>query len=59
MLKQGAMGSQVVELQKRLKEKNFNIGKVDGDFGPGTKTAVMAFQKSVGLTPDGVAGEKP
>lgn len=58
MLKKGAMGSQVIELQKQLKEKNFNVGKADGDFGLGTESAVIAFQKSVGLTPDGVAGEK-
>jgi peptidoglycan L-alanyl-D-glutamate endopeptidase CwlK len=28
----------------------------DGDFGPGTEAAVMAFQRSEGLTPDGRVG---
>lgn len=31
---------------------------VDGNFGPKTKLAVVAFQKSKGLNPDGVAGSK-
>jgi len=31
---------------------------VDGVFGSGTKTAVMGFQGAVGLTRDGIVGEK-
>ena len=31
---------------------------IDGKFGAVTKAAVIAFQKSHGLTPDGVVGEK-
>jgi hypothetical protein len=31
-------------------------GSVDGNYGPATKTAVQAFQKSAGLTADGEAG---
>ena len=30
---------------------------IDGDFGPSTKDAVIAAQKTFGLTPDGVVGE--
>src|SRR5688500_3062767 len=55
-LKQGASGPQVVDLQSKLKQLGFSSGIVDGKFGPGTKKAVMAFQKSKGITADGVAG---
>ena len=29
----------------------------DGDFGPGTEAAVMQWQKSRGLVPDGIVGK--
>lgn len=49
-LRQGDKGEDVVFLQTRLKLTP------DGDFGPGTKAAVAAFQQANGLTPDGIAG---
>ncbi len=51
VLKQGAKGPAVERLQGLLGIK------VDGDFGPGTKTAVQDFQKKNGLIADGVVGE--
>ncbi len=57
-LTEGATGAKVKELQQRLKEKGFNPGGFDGTFGPGTKAALVAFQKSKGLQADGVAGAK-
>jgi putative chitinase len=57
-LKQGDAGSKVLELQQRLKQLGFNPGKLDGDFGPGTEAAVMAFQKSEGLLVDGNVGPR-
>ena len=56
VLKQGSSGPQVVELQSKLKQLGLSSGIVDGKFGPGTKKAVTAFQKSKGLKADGVAG---
>ncbi|MGD9714079.1 MAG: peptidoglycan-binding protein, partial [Thermomicrobiales bacterium] len=47
-----------MELQSRLKQKGFSPGLIDGVFGPGTEAAVIAFQKSHGLLPDGVVGQR-
>ena len=55
-LKMGSKGTEVKNLQRKLKELGFNPGAIDGDFGPGAQAAVLAFQKSKGLLADGVAG---
>jgi putative chitinase len=55
-LKEGMSGSDVTALQTRLQLRGFPPGALDGAFGPGTKAAVIAFQKSEGLVPDGVVG---
>lgn len=55
-LKKGAKGERVKALQNALKKKGFDPGAIDGDFGNGTEAAVIAFQKSEGLLPDGIAG---
>lgn len=57
-LKEGDASPDVRKLQKRLQERGFNPGSIDGHFGPGTEAALMAFQKSEGLLADGVAGPK-
>src|SRR5262245_47360081 len=54
----GALGRRVAKLQERLKEIGFNPGKIDGEFGPATRAAVIAFQKSEGLLADGIAGPR-
>ncbi|MBE9076807.1 N-acetylmuramoyl-L-alanine amidase [Romeria aff. gracilis LEGE 07310] len=55
-LKVGSTGPEVIKLQKRLSERNFNPGPIDGLFGDGTRSAVILFQRSVGLEEDGIAG---
>lgn len=55
-LKSGMSGSDVAALQEALKGQGFYTGTVDGDFGSGTKRAVKAFQRAVGLKDDGVVG---
>ncbi len=57
VLRQGARGAAVTQLQQKLKAKGFNVS-VDGDFGPKTAAAVRAFQQSRGLGVDGVVGPK-
>ena len=54
----GSRGQEVRNIQKKLKELGFYSGSVDGIYGSQTRTAVKAFQRSVGLTADGIAGKK-
>ena len=58
MLKEGCTGADVKKLQKALKRHGFSPGLIDGDFGPATIAAVLAFQKSAGLLADGIAGPR-
>ncbi|MCI0665150.1 MAG: peptidoglycan-binding protein, partial [Acidobacteria bacterium] len=55
-LKQGDKGAEVKKLQERLLERGHNPGTPDGSFGPNTRSAVSAFQRSIGLVVDGIAG---
>jgi len=57
LLTMGDRGPEVSTLQTRLNV--FGAGlEVDGVFGTGTRAAVVAFQRSKGLTADGVVGPK-
>jgi peptidoglycan hydrolase-like protein with peptidoglycan-binding domain len=51
-LKKGSKGPDVVYLQGKIGTA------ADGDFGPKTHAAVVAFQTSKGLTADGIVGPK-
>ena len=57
VLRQGAKGDEVKEVQRRLKQWGYYKGSVDGVFGAGTRSAVIAFQKKNGLKADGVVGK--
>ena len=57
-LKEGLSGREVKELQQRLSDLGFNPGPIDGEFGPGTEAAVIAFQKSEQILADGIAGPR-
>ncbi len=56
LLKSGSTGDLVTQLQTRLTALGYYHGKIDGQYGPGTKEAVARFQKVNGLDDDGVAG---
>lgn len=57
LLVQGDSGRNVRALQCLLNYRNNNTAlTVDGSFGPSVNKAVVAFQKSSGLTADGQAG---
>jgi peptidoglycan hydrolase-like protein with peptidoglycan-binding domain len=51
-------GPLVRRLQRALKALGNDPGPVDGDFGPLTEAAVVAFQSANGLDQDGVVGPK-
>ena len=54
-LRQGSHGADVQTMQQRLRDLGHTIS-VDGNFGPGTRTVVIAFQVSKALSADGVVG---
>lgn len=57
-IRRGAEGDLVDELQVILNAKYGAELDVDGNFGADTEAAVKAFQKSKGLTVDGIVGPK-
>lgn len=54
--KYGSRGEEVRQVQTKLKSLGFYKGSIDGIFGSGTQSAVKAFQRSCGITADGIAG---
>lgn len=56
VLRYGAKGYDVEALQKRLSTLGYKVGKIDGDFGAATRSAVLAFQADNNLTTDGIVG---
>jgi predicted chitinase len=55
VLRQGSKGTNVRTVQQRLSDLGYSLG-VDGNFGPGTKRAVVAFQQDKNLGNDGAVG---
>ncbi|HZK54638.1 MAG TPA: spore cortex-lytic enzyme [Desulfosporosinus sp.] len=56
LLSKGSKGPEVTDLQQKLAQLGYVIGKSDGNFGTKTLTAVQRFQKERGLRVDGLAG---
>ena len=54
----GDSGSAVKKVQQRLKKLGYYSGSIDGDYGNGTKTAVINFQKRNGLNANGKVNSK-
>ncbi|PZV14744.1 MAG: hypothetical protein DCF20_12225 [Pseudanabaena sp.] len=52
----GSKGAAVSQAQQLLKTKGYYQGRIDGDFGMGTRDAIAAFQLANGLTVDGKVG---
>lgn len=56
VLRQGAKGSQVKELQKQLKDGGYYTSTIDGSYGPLTLEAVRKLQRQTKISVDGVFG---
>ena len=54
----GSTGSEVTQIQTKLKRWGYYNGNIDGVYGSKTAAAVRSFQAKNGLTVDGIAGRK-
>ncbi|CAM2079613.1 MAG: N-acetylmuramoyl-L-alanine amidase [uncultured Clostridium sp.] len=57
ILRKGASGNITKLLQEKLVKLGYNTNGVDGIFGSGTYSAVREFQKTRGLSADGIVGQ--
>jgi N-acetylmuramoyl-L-alanine amidase len=55
--KYGSQGSEVTQIQTKLKRWGYYNGNIDGIYGSQTLAAVKWFQSKNGLTVDGIAGK--
>lgn len=55
--KYGSTGNEVTQIQTKLKRWGYYNGNIDGIYGSQTVNAVKYFQRSNGLTVDGIAGK--
>ncbi|WP_052764004.1 TIGR02594 family protein [Microvirga massiliensis] len=55
VLAEGAIGPRVRMLQDALTARGFQLGSIDGEFGPRTAAAVSSFQSVQGLPVTGIA----
>jgi peptidoglycan hydrolase-like protein with peptidoglycan-binding domain len=58
LLQRGKVGFDVSVLQFLLARRGFSPPSLDGDFGPVTERLVRRFQRSRGLSPDGIVGRE-
>jgi esterase/lipase superfamily enzyme len=49
------LGVNVTSLQHSLNSRRFDVGTVDGVFGPRTQSALVSFQKESGISVSGIA----
>jgi peptidoglycan hydrolase-like protein with peptidoglycan-binding domain len=56
VVREGDRGTEVTQVQQRLQELGYFQANVTGYFGSLTKEAVIEFQQSKGLEPDGIVG---
>ena len=57
-IRPGTKGEQVRNVQRRLRVYYAYNGSISGEYDSATTAAVKSFQQSVGLTVDGIVGEK-
>lgn len=57
-LRFGSSGSEVERLQRELRQRGYNPGPIDGEYGRQTQRAVREFQRDNDLLDDGIAGSE-
>ena len=57
VIRKGAKGNITKLLQEKLVKLGYNANGIDGIFGSGTYSAVREFQKTRGLSADGIVGQ--
>jgi g-D-glutamyl-meso-diaminopimelate peptidase len=57
ILKIGSRGTAVMEIQALLNKLGYDVGGIDGIYGPKTAEAVGRFQRYFGLSPTGVVND--
>lgn len=55
-IQKGARGAMVLDLQDQLTRLGYFAGRIDGEFGPLTESALLAFQAAAGIDTDGEVG---
>lgn len=58
MLQKGSEGFDVILMQAKLRREGFPNLRINGEFDSQTQATVQEFQKSRGLSPDGIFGSK-
>ena len=58
ILKIGSRGTVVKEVQSLLNKLGYDVGVIDGIYGPKTAAAVSRFQRYFGLSPTGVVNDE-
>jgi peptidoglycan hydrolase-like protein with peptidoglycan-binding domain len=59
VLSKGTAGPEVATIQRIIVAAGIDTTlKIDGEFGPATKTAVMALQRTLGIGQDGAVGKR-
>lgn len=54
----GSRGAEVTQIQRKLSNRGYYSGSIDGIFGTQTQSAVRRYQADNGLTVDGIAGQQ-
>ena len=54
----GSRGQTVTDVQTFLSQQGFYNGPIDGIYGPGTRNAVISYQRSRNLVADGIIGPR-
>lgn len=56
ILRRGMRGNDVKILQSKLQSLGYDVGPIDGIFGPRTERAVINFQRDNRIKVDGIVG---